>query len=430
MSLLKQETISISDNFPEATGEAGLRDIWNASQDNTMTLTESWFQNEARETASKIGKKLTAEEANKRFPGLGADREVSEGEAQYLYDWKKERADRQSIIDSASGSFLKGTAWPFIASMGDSLTDPAEVAIGLLTGGIGNGLAKGAGLGKKLLIDSAEGMLSQAIAETPIMYETNESFETYTSKQFAKNALLGGIIQGGINFGASVAYRGSAKALTFAGEKTTENLIKLQKSLESKGINSAPVLDKIIKKIDDTYVNSTPILKESINTKFPELLEEGMDTPDLMLKKVFKEFEDGNISEEMMEDFVQDAFDRGVDPEVMALAVDDSAMQFSDEFIEEIKETAMDEKNRTGFTDKYDKELDEIEVRPAEQIDKDIAENYRATIENLPEEDLELDIEMDDGRVIKLKDLDSEVKAKQDEQMALTEYAACLRGVE
>lgn len=413
--------------FPEATGEATIGEIWSASQDVTMTLTESYMQSEARKTAAQFGKKLSPEMANERFPGLNADREITEGEAQYLYDWKKEKQEKQKIIDSASDSFLKGTVLPFVAGAAESLKDPAEVAIGFLTGGIGNGLAKGASIGKKVGIDMVEAAASQSIAEAPIMYETNESFEKYTVEQFAQNALLASVMQVGIVHGGSAAYKGTAKAMSYAGEKTTENLMRLQRNLEANGINSTKIVDNAMNKIKDSF-EDVSVIKSRIAEHFPDTDLEGVANFEDAMNIVKKKFDNDEISVDEMDAFAKDAFESGVDPEMMKRSVEDSQYEFPDDFVEETKTLAKDESQQVGYDNKYYKEIEEMEKAPVESIDDDIIKSYQETVQNLPEDMKEMAIDMGDGKSVKLGELDADVKARQSEQVFMKEFAVCLRG--
>lgn len=413
--------------LPEAEGEASVGSIWEASQDITMTLTESFMQSEARDTASKIGKKLTPEEANKRFPGLQADREISEGEAQYLYDWKKEKAEKQKIINSASDSFLKGTALPFVAGAADSLTDPAEVAIGLATGGIGTGLKVGASLGKKIAIDFFEAGLSQTIAEAPIMMETNQSFEEYTSKQFAQNALMASVLQIGVQYGGSAAFKNTAKALKYAGEKTSENLYKLQRSLEKEGVNSTGVMNQLMEEIDAEYSNTGKI-RESVNRNFPEIdLEKAENFEDVM-KIVDERYKAGDITDEAMDAFARDAFENGVNPQMMKRFVEDSPYEFSDDLVELTKREANDPKNTIGYEDRFNQEIDELEGQTIESLDQDIMKSFEESFENLSEEVLEDTIDVGNNKTMKIAEYREQIRQSKESQQYLNEYAACVMG--
>lgn len=421
--LLEQDNVPVE----EATGDVGAGRIWKAAQEVGMTMTESFFQTEARKTAAKIGKKLSPEEANTRFPGLEADREISEGEAQYLHDWKKERAENQRIIDSASDSFLKGTALPFVAGAAESLKDPAEVAIGLLTGGIGNGLAKGATLGRKIAIDAAEASVSQMIAEVPIALEQRESFEEYTAEQFLQNAVLAAAMQVGVTHGASAAFKGTAKALKFAGNKTTENLMKLQKHMEAQGISSTKALNDTITVLKNNF-SEIDNLKGTISKNFPDMDMSKVDNFEDAINPVIARYKKGEITDEQLSQFTEQAIQEGADPQLMKSAVDDSAYEFSDEVVDQVKRDANSPESKFWHEDRYDNELNELEGFNPDSVDEQVIQAYNESIQNIPEEALEEIVELPDGKQGKVKDLIEMSNNKKQEQQFFSEFASCLRG--
>lgn len=414
--------------FRPAQGEASVGTIWDAAQDVTMTLMESQFQRMARDEAAKIGKKLTREEAESRFPGLGADREISEGEAQYLYDWKKEREEKQRLIDTASDSFLKGTVLPLVAGAAKSFTDPSELILGLLTGGIGNGLKVGASLGKKISIDFLEAGLSQTIAEAPIMAETNESFEEYTAKQFAQNALLASVMQIGIQYGGSAAFRGVGKALRFAGEKTSQNLLELQMRLESQGVNSTGIMNTLIKDIQGMY-EDVNIAKDVVSRNFPELQIEKAENIEDLLNPVLDMYRKGDIDDAALESFTRDAMESGVNPQAMKRMIEDSPIEFSDDIVEQVKREANDYKNTHGFEDRFDQEIDQLTEDTIESFEGDISTTYREAIENLPEEAMEDIVDIGDGSTMKMREFKEVIDKQKNSQEFLKDYASCIRGV-
>jgi len=303
----------------------------------TGTLSGAVIDGWKREGLSKMGKAVTPAEANKMFPGLNADRDITLSEADFIMSKREKVAENQQIIDSAADSFLKGTVVPFVAGAAKAMTDPVDMGINFITGGLGAGLAAGKGLAAKIAIDALEAGVGAAIAEAPVAMEMTDTFEEYTSKHFLTNVIGAATLQVGLMHGVPGAWKGTAKSVEFMGAKTSDGLLKFADVLEKKGINSTPAIRAAVDKITELTGKADEVhlsIKETLGGK----VEIGDDMID-SLRNVIKAHDDGKITDAELISFRDHAQELGVDERVIAQAMDpEKSLEFNDAETAQIKE--------------------------------------------------------------------------------------------
>jgi len=290
----------------------------------------------AKSELSKIGPKLSPEKINAQFPGMGADREMTAQEAQFTYDLKEERREKEAILASASG-FWQGTALPFVAGSASSMMDPVGFAIGAFTGwGLGkvatkavsksaiksgaiklstlemnvfnksvSGTAlsavekkimgeitsKGALTGaKKFALDVVDNAIGNSVTEALVWKDRKDSFEEYTTKDFLQNAIGGSVLMTGMIHGGSKILKSAAKA----GDKYLSNTQQVVDTLIDNG-KSLEAVDDMLKIMDNAITHtdeSNIIIKESFGDKV-EAGETLVDTA----KNIREAYGEGKITE-------------------------------------------------------------------------------------------------------------------------------------
>jgi len=413
MALPLGQTQDFGEMQPEVSGWSVAQAAWD-NAGLTSTFTGAVTQSMQREELASRGKPISPEVANGIFPGLNADRDITLSEAEFIMERRNKVKENQDIIDRASDSFLKGTALPFVAGAARAMVDPIDMGINLITGGIGTGLKVGAGLGRKIAIDAAEAAVGATIAEAAVAKEMTESFEEYTSKHFLQNVIGASVLQIGITHGAPAAWKGSAKALDFAGAKTSDNLIKLADTLESKGVSSFKGVSHLIEKIKGG-VNKVDEVNMAAKNVLGDKVELGDDLPSTM-KNVVEAHENGKITDQELSDFRESAIAGGVDERILKQAVDnETPFEFSDQEIAEFKEIINDEKSQSGYNKEahdMDKEMDGFDP------------------ERLKDQHIEARKEVPEGEKVApeiAKEVEIETRSIK-EQEFFREFAACRRG--
>jgi len=317
--------------------------------------------------------KLSPLEINKQYPGLNADRDTSIHEARFIMEKRAEVQRNQQIIDSASDSFLKGTVLPFVAGAGAMVTDPIDMGINFVTGGLGSSLKVGAGLGRKIAIDALEAGVGAAIAEAPIAMEMEETFEDYTAKQFLTNVIGASLLQVGLMHGVGKAWEGTARSVEFMGAKTSDGLIKVAEVMEKQGMNSSSILNHSINKMKELTGKADEVhlaVKETLGDKVPlgKDMIESMDN-------VVQAHEMGKITDAEFANFTNHAMELGVDERVLQKAVDpDATFKQTEAEIAEFKEVM--NKSSQKFDPKIQKMSEELEeFNPLEYTKKHLAEH-------------------------------------------------------
>lgn len=415
-------------NFEPMEPEVGLGRVMKAAWDNASlgaTTTSAITAGIERGGLSEIGVKQEPKKINAMFPGLNADRAITVSEAEYIMDRRKQKQENQDVIDLASDSFLKGTVAPFVSGAARSMIDPVDLSVGFITGGIGTGLAKGASVARKVAIDAAEAALAASIAEAPVAMEMNESFEEYTAKDFLQNVAMASVLQVGILHGGSSAFKGTAKALEFAGDKTADGMLRVAEVMESQGLKSDSFLNTTINKIKMKFDKITP-LNNAIERNLPGV-EIGDDFSTSM-KNVIKSFEDGVIDEKQLKDFRAEAIANGVDPKMMEKAVDKNApLKFDEKEAHEVQQVIKDRTNQVDYDPDIQKVDQDMDTFDPDTFAAEEFKNTQTKLETLDLEDETLRFESEDVSFT-AKDLKESIDKNINEQEFFKEFAACKRG--
>ena len=388
----------------------------------------------ARDDLSKAGEKLSPEKINEQYPGLNADREMTLQEAQFVFDDKKEREEKEKILSAASGSFLKGTVLPFVAGAGSAMADPLGFAVGAFTGwGLGKAVTSiatkqaikaGAKAGTKITIEGArkfaldvtDNAIGNSISEALIMKDKEQSFEEYTAADFLKNAIAGSVIMTGAIHGGAKAVRTVAKF----GDKHLDSVQRMTDTLVENGKN--PEIMNEAFDIMDNVVSHTPESKGIIESNFGDRVELGEDMADAM-SNIKKAHEDGKITDSELVSFKEQIEKSEVDDRAM----DVENFRLTDEEVAKIDEKIKDPSTDIGYNTEASKVADAMEGYDPEarldEISTEVDEMFGSE---------EFDFE---GNPIVREDLDPEmqtIKTELDNEMKLMEaqdaYLKCRIG--
>ena len=419
--------------------------VWKASFDLAEGERETSIMSKfiARDELDAQGPVLSAAENNKRLEGFNSDRPMTAVRAQFEYDMKKEREEKEAIVAAAADSFFGGTVVPFVAGAASASLDPVGVAVGAFTGwGLGKVAQRqisksvisatgGKGLSaleknvfqksitsgvklspvekkvlkeitektsvkgaKKFALDVFDNMIGNSAAEALVWKDKDQSMEQYTVEDFLQNAVMGSIlVTGAVHAGSK-----SLKVLKNLGDtqlKETQNfvdtLIDQQKSLD--------VVDEAISIIDRVHEHNETTLA-TIEKNFGGKVEAGENMAETM-KNVKKAHEDGVINDAELESFVNDVKESAeIDSRVLD-ATEDAPFKYTDKEQQDLK-TIMDKSEISPAT----KISEGMEGYDPVARDQEIA----AEVDNIFESN-EVDAE---GNVIEME-LDPELKKIKDE---------------
>lgn len=417
-------------NFEAMEPEVSLGRVAKAAWDNASlgaTTASAITSGIERGGLANIGEKQSPEKINKMFPGLNADRDITVSEAEYIMNRRQQMQYNQEIISKASDSFFKGTIVPFVSGAARSMLDPVDLGVGFITGGIGNGLAKGGSLARKIAIDAAEAATAATIAEAPVAMEMNETFEQYTAKNFVQNVALASVMQVGILHGGSAAFKGTAKSLEYAGGKTADGMLRVAESMENAGLKSDGFLNSTVDLIKRKFDNVEP-LNMAVKNHLPENLIG--DDFGMTMRNVIKAFEDGVVDEKQLTNFRAEAIENGVDPRMIDKVVDDGPLKFNEKEQFELSKTTQEESAKVDYDPKIvkiEKDLDNFS--PEKILDEEI----QATTTRLEAADLEAEnvkFELDEGGEVQFNasTIKQDMEVGMKEQEFFKEFVNCRRG--
>lgn len=229
---------------------------------------------------------VSADEANRELEGLQIQytEDVTRGEINAQKELLKVRDERSSIINKSGDSFFKGTVLPFTGRLVGAALDPADIAIGAVTGwGVGKAIgmvaSKAVSMSVSKLATSPMGtnfvkaLAGNVAAEVAISKLSKRTREEYTLNQAVLNATIGTAMMTGVFASANVAMKRFKKL----GNKTLESITNTSEDLISAGKSPSKFLemnDLVMTKIDKV----SPELTDAINKHLPDIAEEILES--------------------------------------------------------------------------------------------------------------------------------------------------------
>jgi len=371
------------------------------------------------------GPQLTPEMIKSEY-GLKSETDLSRPEVEEIKRREDGAKERAAIINSASNSFLKGTALPFVSGMIGSLADPIDLAIGVATGGVtALGakalLAKGATsagsiAAVELGLDIIGNVVGNGITEVYNQEATQRELQEYTAEMYFNNVVMGSIamtgaihglkrLPGGIKSGIEL----SKSKITRMGNKHVDATHRMAEVASELDVEVGPVVEKM-EEISEKRLELDDNTKAAANEIFEDIIEEGDDMKTL-IQRIDKGVRDGDIPVEDAIKFRGRAESLGTDPKKFSAVEDDPNVDFSDAERLEIEEVMNKPENKVG----------------ARELDKEPAQEYNPVESNSPEEEAHFD-SIRERPEASVKEYVNRVAEIDEEMEAALAYSACISG--
>lgn len=333
--------------------EASIGQIFSASFESARLDTTLFSQVRINtlEELNKTGPLLNPEEVKKKY-GLNSDRPLSDQEAIFISEIQAEKQTRFNTIDSASNSFLKGTALPFLGGIVGGLTDPLDFAVGAVTGGVAGSIGKT--LGMKALgtfgIAVAENAVANTFTEINVAEASEAELQEYTAEQMFMNVAVGSLALTGVIHGIGAG----ARAFGRMGQKSIDATNKIVEVASEEGVDVGKAVDLIESKLDEKLKIDEPIkaaAEKTLGKNADIVLKESKDLKEF-ISKVNEKVAAGEITVEQATAFRKAAEENGVNKERWNLLDRDSEMTLSAEDIQGISEKLKSDEFRLNAEDK------------------------------------------------------------------------------
>ena len=376
------------------------------------TTVSAYSRKKAMESLGDQGRMITPEGAKELFD-IDVKEPVSEGQAFYLQDLKKDEERRAAIINNGPRSALTSVGG-FFANMGGAMSDPVDFALGwAIGGGIGHvakaakvakftGLSmKASGLSKvaskvtlsrgaQLGVDMAGNALSQAINEVANMQASEAEQKEYTANQALTNIMVGSV---GFTMAMHGLSAGLGKILK-VGPSHTGPIYSMAEMLAENGVDPSEAV-RITLKYADQKLDITPEFRTKADELFPDVVDDIFkDAEDIIDIKegIDAKIKSGDLDPAMASKYVEE-LQSLIPEEKLQFLGDDPQLKLTPEEIEKISQVARDEKYRMEYeaaSERLMKDLDEA-------IDEDTMQNI--VVENVDEEynNLKQQIDEDDN---------------------------------
>lgn len=401
------------------------------------------FKTKVLDDLNKSDPLLPPEQLNKSFPGLNADKPISERAAKFIMRDREIRDGYKKTMATAPDTIFSGKIVPLAGAIAGSLADPINLSIGgalaLTSGGTAAGLApKLARLGiifenptvAKNVATFGVNMVENVIAEsafTPLkMKLKEEEFEDFNAVDHLKHVLFSSAaITGGIQLGiggTTAIWSKLGKKYTDAPYKATELGMNADKNpSEALSIYDAHIKQDI--SMDDSVQMA---LAETIGPKI-EGIEKSADIND-MFKTIESSVREGKISLDDVQDFRGALKANGFDDARFKYAQDDADLDLPKTTKDQIAESLNSRKNEIGYNEKSAKLLE-----TQESHNPDVLSEAAQLSNTVKTREADIQTRLDEGLLTEnqatiFKDMQKKSVRHEDLASAYEEFSNCILG--